>query len=332
MTSQRANSPFGGDAFAALDRFLEHLGKVRRCSPHTLRAYADDVARFLEFAMSRGIRDVAAIDDLLVREYVVLYHDNEESDDPARRGARRKSTVARMLAALRSYFRLLVRNGDIPVNPASLVRSPKKDRTLPKYLTENDVTRLLATTGGDDFAAARDRAILEVLYSTGCRVAECVGIDVDDLDRERCTVIVRGKRKKERLCALGRPALAALEAYLALRSRELADSGRDEDALFLNDRPGQGRLERLTDRSVRRLLKRYLSLAGLPASPSPHTLRHSFATHLLQRGANLRLVQEMLGHEQATTTQIYTHLDPARLRESYERAHPRAKPERDEAE
>lgn len=312
------------DAFLALDRWLAHLKKVRRVSPHTVRAYGGDVARFLEFAKSRGVVDAREIDDLLVREYVVLFQENDSA--PSGPGApRKKTSVARMLAAVRSFLKHLVRDGELDSNPGALVRTPKKDQPLPNCLSEEQVSRLLAATDGGSFASARDRALLEMMYSTGCRVSELVGIDLDDLDLERGAVRVRGKRKKERLCALGRPALAALAAYRELRDRELAEAGKDEAALFLNDRPGAGRLERLTDRSVRRLLKRYLALADLSAAPSPHTLRHSFATHLLQRGANLRLVQEMLGHERATTTQIYTHLDPARLRDSYERAHPRAK-------
>ncbi len=318
------------DPFLALDRFVEHLRSVRRCSPHTLRAYGNDVARFLEFAASEGARTLDALDDLLVREYVVRFKDAECEDPGGRsRGVRKKTSVARMIASLRAYFRHLVRNGILEQNPAALVRTPKKDQRLPKCLSEDEVGRLLSSVRGGEFAALRDKAILEVLYSTGCRVAECVGMDVDDLDLERGAVIVRGKRKKERLCALGGPSRKAIAAYLDARARELLEHGRDESALFLNDRPGEGRLERLTDRSVRRLLKHYLALADLPAGPSPHTLRHSFATHLLQRGANLRLVQEMLGHEQATTTQIYTHLDPDKLRASYEKAHPRARrPER----
>lgn len=320
------------DPFAALDGFLAHLQKVRRASPHTVRAYGGDVARFLEFAKSRGVTDAREIDDLLVREYVVLFKANETASREPHGGAgpRKKTSVARMLAAVRAFLKHLVKNGEIDRNPAALVRTPKKDQALPKCLNENEVSRLLAATNGASFASARDRALLEVLYSTGCRVAELVGMDLADIDFERGAVIVRGKRKKERLCALGRPALVALSDYRGFRDRELNDVGRDEDALFLNDRPGRGRLERLTDRSVRRLLKHYLALADLGIAPSPHTLRHSFATHLLQRGANLRLVQEMLGHEHATTTQIYTHLDPARLRESYERAHPRARSEESE--
>lgn len=315
------------DSLRALDRFLEHLRAVRRSSPHTLRAYGDDIARFLEFAHGRGITSLEAIDDILVREYAVAYREGVE-DDPAARSRRaqerKKTSLARVLAALRSFFKHCVRNGDLKANPAALVRSPKKDRTLPKVLSESEVERLLDATLGSGFAGLRDRALLEVLYSTGCRVSELVGLDVDDLDLERGTAHLRGKRKKERLGALGSPARLALERYLQARASELLEAGKDENAVFLNDRPGAGRLERLTDRSVRRLLKRYLALADLPAAPSPHTLRHSFATHLLQRGANLRLVQEMLGHEQATTTQIYTHLDPERLRESYRKAHPRA--------
>lgn len=314
------------EPFLALDRFLDHLTKVRRASAHTVRAYGGDIARFLEFAKSRGVDDARAIDDLLIREYVVAFQENEgAAKGPG--APRKKTSVARMLASIRSFLKHLVRDGDLDRNPAALVRTPRKDQPLPKCLSEDQVSRLLKATAGGTFASSRDRALLEVLYSTGCRVAELVGMDLVDVDFERGAVLVRGKRKKERLCALGRPAIAALREYREFRDAELKDFGRSEDALFLNDRPGAGRLERLTDRSVRRLLKHYLAIADLPVAPSPHTLRHSFATHLLQRGAHLRLVQEMLGHERATTTQIYTHLDPGRLRETYEKAHPRARPE-----
>jgi site-specific recombinase XerD len=310
------------ETFAMLERFLDHLAKVRRVSPLTVAAYGQDVARFLEFAASRGARRLDRLDDLLLREYAILFRDGKEREDSA---PRRKTTLAKALAGLRAYFRFALRDGAIDKDPTVLLRGPKKDRPLPKLLTEGQVERLLSAVAGDSFAARRDLALLETLYSTGCRVAELVAMDARDLDLERGAVIVRGKRKKERLCALGSKARAALVAYLAAREAELSQAAHREAALFLNDRPGALRLRRLTDRSVRRLLKAHLAHADLPASPSPHTLRHSFATHLLRRGANLRQVQELLGHAQATTTQVYTHLDPERLRASYDAAHPRAR-------
>lgn len=234
--------------------------------------------------------------------------------------------MARKVSALRSFFRYLLEQDTVAANPASAVRRPKKDQALPRFLEESAVLRLLAAPAGDGYAVVRDRALLELLYSTGVRVAELVGANLDDLDLAGRTLAVRGKGRKERLCVLGEPAARALEAWLERRTERLAAAARGrrdrERALFLNEGRGPGGLGRLTDRSVRRLLKSYLLQAGLDPKASPHTLRHTFATHLLNRGANLRLVQEFLGHENLTTTQIYTHLDARRLKEEYRKAHP----------
>ncbi|MFG0319027.1 MAG: tyrosine recombinase XerC [Planctomycetota bacterium JB042] len=307
------------DLYASLEEFLTHLRSLKAASPHTLRAYSNDLVQFIEFARARGQGTTDAVDVLLVREWIRHYREGRDGG-----GARAKTSMARKLSALRSFFRWLLERDEIEENPAVAVRRPKRDRPLPKFLDEEEVERLLRAPEGDDFGAIRDRALLELLYSTGTRVAEVVGADVADLDLAGGSLRVRGKGKKERLCILGEPAVAALGRYLALRDRRLAEAGRREGALFLNDRRGPKGLKRLTDRSVRRLLKEYLAKAGLDPKASPHTIRHSFATHLLNRGANLRLVQEFLGHERITTTQIYTHLDVKRLTDAYRESHPRA--------
>jgi len=307
------------DLYQALERFLDYQRGVRNASRHTLRAYESDLVQFIEFARARRVSRAGEVDTLLVREYIRHYREGQDGEGP-----RAKSSMARKISALRSYFRFLVEHERLSDNPAAVVRRPKRDRPLPRFLEEADILRLLGAPEGDSFGALRDRALLELLYSTGVRVAELVGADLADLDLRDGTLLVRGKGRKERLCVVGQPALRALEPYLELRARRLAAGGRRSEAVFLNDRKGPAGLGRLTDRSVRRLLKLYLAQAGLDPRTSPHTIRHSFATHLLNRGANLRLVQEFLGHQNITTTQIYTHLDARRLRETYRRAHPRA--------
>lgn len=308
------------DLYLSLEDFLEHQRSLRGVSPHTLKAYSTDLVQFIEFARNQGNSNIEDIDTLLVREFVRHYREGKDGS-----GSRSKTTMGRKLSALQSFFRFLVERDAVHENPVVAVRRPKKDQPLPKILEEKAVQRLLKTPSGDSFVAIRDRAILETLYSTGMRVAEAVGTDVLDVDLNGGTVRVSGKGKKERLCILGEPATAALATYMEARKKKLREMGKKEKALFLNNRrgaPGQGRL---TDRSIRRLLKGYLSQAGLDPMASPHTLRHSFATHVLNRGANLRLVQEFLGHERITTTQIYTHLDLKRLEETYRKTHPRAK-------
>ncbi len=308
------------DLYQALERFLDTQRTLRGASPHTLRAYENDLIQFIELARARGVRDAGGVDTLVVREFIRHYREGRDGD-----GARSKSTMARKVSALRTFFRFLVEQDELEENPAVPVRRPKRDRPLPKFLDEPAIDRLLDAPAGDSFAAVRDRALLEVLYSTGARVSEVVSANVDDVDRLGRTMRVRGKRKKERMLILGEPSVAALTVYLDRRAERLRAMGRStEPALFLNDRRGPAGLRRLTDRSMRRLLKVHLAHADLDPSASPHTLRHSFATHLLNRGANLRVVQEFLGHENLTTTQIYTHLDLERLKKTYDETHPRA--------
>lgn len=307
------------DLYQSLEEFLSHLRSLKAASPHTIRAYSNDLVQFIEFARARGKGTGDSVDVLLVREWVRHYREGQDGG-----GERAKSSMARKLSALRSFFRWLLERDEVEENPAVAVRRPKRDRPLPNFLDESAIARLLSAPEGDGFVALRDRALLELLYSTGTRVSEVVGADLADLDLAGGSLRVRGKGKKERLCIVGEPAVHALDGYLERRAARLAAAGRRESALFLNDRRGPSGLRRLTDRSVRRLLKEYLAKAGLDPKASPHTIRHSFATHLLNHGANLRLVQEFLGHERITTTQIYTHLDVKRLTDAYNETHPRA--------
>jgi integrase/recombinase XerC len=252
---------------------------------------------------------LAAITPLDVRRFLADLRD---------RGCSR-ATVARKLAAVRSFFKYLVRTSVLEASPATSIKTPKQEKRLPRFLHEDEVGKLLDEPGPRDAFPRRDKAMLETLYSTGLRVSELVGLDLRDLDMISGLICTRGKGRKERLMPLGSIALAAIQRYLEGERRRLV-SADEANALFLN-RDGR----RLSARSVRRVVSRYIQRAGLPAATSPHTLRHTFATHLLDRGADLRSVQELLGHESLSTTQIYTHVSAERMREAYLRTHPRAR-------
>lgn len=295
--------------YAQLDAFLAEL-RLRARSPHTLRAYEHDLVDFLELMKSRGVTDPRALTLLHVRHFV--QHRREGAGHDSER------SLARRISAVRSFLRFLERQGDVDGDPSAGLRLPRRRRVLPKVWSGVDLTRLLAAPVGDDFAARRDRAVLEVLYSAGLRVSELASLTLDALQSDG-TLLVLGKRRKQRIGLLGGPARVALAAYLEARGALLADRGSKSEIVFLNRGGGP-----LTTRSIHRLVIGHLRRAGITAPGSPHTLRHSFATHLLERGADLRTVQELLGHEQVTTTQIYTHLSARRLREVYDQAHPRA--------
>ncbi|OGX39121.1 MAG: tyrosine recombinase XerC [Omnitrophica WOR_2 bacterium RIFCSPHIGHO2_02_FULL_68_15] len=287
---------------APVERFLRYLGAERNASDYTCRDYALDLAQFFAFL---GHHRLSAITPLDIRRFV--------AELSARQHARR--TIARKLSCLRSFFRFLCREGRLSHNPAQAIPTPRLERRLPSFLDERQVARLLETPPATTWQGRRDRALLETLYSTGMRVGELTGLNLEDLDEISGTVLVRGKGKKERLCPIGETALKTIRAYLARRPKKL----RVPYAMFVSQK-----LTRLTVRHVDRLIARYVKLAGLPASISPHSLRHSFATHLLDRGADLRSVQELLGHSSLSTTQIYTHITPQRLKKVYDQAHPRA--------
>jgi integrase/recombinase XerC len=297
----------------ALADYLRHLGLERGSSEYTVKSYREDLTQASAFFRERTGDDsvgVEAVSTRMLRAYVAWLHEQGYA----------KSTIARRLAAVRSWCRFLCRRGDLKSNPADGLRGPRQDRKLPHFLTREDVGRLLDVPDAATPLGKRDRAWLESLYSAGLRVGELVGLDVPDMDLGEGVITVRGKGRKERLALLGGPAKAAMADWLGARAALLSAVGRGPtDAVFLNKRG-----TRLTTRSVGRLLQNYLAAAGLDPRTSPHTLRHSFATHLLDAGADIRGVQELLGHKNLTTTQVYTHVSTQRLHESYRKAHPRA--------
>jgi integrase/recombinase XerC len=293
-----------------LDRFLEHLDTERNLSDHTLRAYSTDIVEFSRLSDGGAELRPGDVDHLMLRAYLAKL----------REASRSRSTIARKLASLRSFFRFLVREEVVEDNPAADLRTPRRERRLPAVMDETQVRALIEQPDTSTFLGLRDRAILEILYSTGMRASELVGANLDDVDLIGEVIRVRGKRKKERLAHLGRYAVVALEDYLEQRRLEPRAPFFDKRALLLN-RFGK----RLSDRSLRRVLNKYFKQAGLRLHVTPHTLRHTFATHLVDHGADLRSVQELLGHENLGTTQIYTHVSAERLKKVYEKAHPRAK-------
>ena len=301
------------DEIAAFER---HLRDERGVSPHTRTAYLRDVGTFAEFFsgtfLSRpsGSVSAAEADVLAVRSYLAHLRTQGLS----------KTSVGRHLSALRTFFRFLTREGIGSSNPARAVATPRATRPLPRTLSVTEAVAVVEAREGGEPLPARDRALLELLYATGLRVSELVGLDVPDIDLASRQLRTLGKGKKERIVPFGEKAASAVREYLAERPQP--KTRKDVDALFLN--PGGGRL---TDRTVRRILTRAVRLAGLSRGASPHAFRHSFATHLLAAGADLRSIQEMLGHASLSTTQKYTHLDAERLIEVYRKSHPRAEEE-----
>ena len=291
----------------AVERFLRHLDRERNASPHTIRAYGEDVAQFAGYLgeqLGREPRPRDA-DHLSVRGFLAALH---------ARGIRRVS-AARKLASLRAFFRYLCREGVLSRNPAAAILSPRLERRIPSHLEEDETAILLDIPGADD-ASLRARALLELLYATGIRCAELVGLDVPEVDLDARMVRVLGKGRKERVVPFGTRARDAVLAYLPARARAAPES----EALFVNRRGG-----RLTDRSVRSILATRVRQTALAKHLSPHSLRHSFATHLLGRGADLRTIQELLGHASLSTTQRYTHVDMRRILDIYSKSHPRAR-------
>lgn len=303
---------------AAVAVFLEHLSAARNASPHTLRAYANELKAFVAWLEREQpeVTNVAQLDARLLRTYVA---------DTAATGSA-PATIARRVAALRAFGRHLAQSERLSASPAATLRSPRRGRTLPHYLETGEIERLLAAPDeeDDEETRLRDRAMLELLYSCGMRVSELVGLDDAQIDCLGGVVTLRGKGRKERLAPLGRPAIAAFEAYRALRDRQHGRAAPRRGAFLSVAKGRKGGGRRLAARDVARSLDRHLARAGLSSRTSPHTLRHSFATHLLSAGADIRVVQELLGHASLNTTQIYTHLSMTQLREVYARAHPRA--------
>jgi integrase/recombinase XerC len=293
--------------------FLDYLTYERNVSPNTISAYRDDLESFTGFlcndyfTMGRDQVELARVDHLTVRSYLAHL---------SRRKLARAS-VARHLSALRSFFKYLVREGVVEMNPARTVATPKREKHLPTVMQPSDVALLLEQPDRSVPLGLRDAAFLELLYASGLRIGELVGIDIDDLELRARLVKVHGKGSKERIVPFGTKAESALRAWMAVRTDLVPDV--EEQAVFVNYR---GR--RITTRSVRRLFDGYLKQAALRAGISPHTMRHSFATHLLNAGADLRGIQELLGHASLSTTQKYTHLNDWQLIAVYKKAHPRA--------
>jgi integrase/recombinase XerC len=295
----------------ALAEYLRHLALEKNASAHTVKSYREDLTQALDFFRQKLASQSPGPERLttrLLRGYLAWLHEQGYA----------KTTVARRLAAVRSWCRFMCRQGTLEANPADGLRGPRQNRNLPHFLTEDDLARLLQTPLADTPLGLRDRAILETLYSAGLRVSELTGLDLGDVDLDSGLATVRGKGKRERIALLGPQALEALKQWLT--GRQALARPRSKAAVFLNKNG-----TRLTARSVGRLLEKYLALAGLDPETTPHTLRHSFATHLLDRGADIRSVQELLGHRSLGTTQIYTHVTTTRLHDSYQQAHPRAK-------
>ncbi|MCA9104462.1 MAG: tyrosine recombinase XerC [Planctomycetales bacterium] len=295
----------------ASERFLRYLKAERNASELTIKSYREDLQSVVAFLQgeqeSPPHTSQITLHDL--RGYVGAMHEAGYA----------KSSVSRRLASIRSFFRFAQREGWVTQNPAKPLRNPRPDRKLPHTLSTDEIDCLLRTPPTDQPAGLRDRAILETMYSAGLRVSETVSLNEEDLDQIQGIVRVRGKGKRERLAMLGSHASTAISQWLAVRRLHPKDDVPGRRPVFTN-RFGR----RLTTRSVARMLEKHLALSGLDQRTSPHTLRHSFATHLLDRGADIRSVQELLGHKSLVTTQIYTHVSTAGLREAYEKAHPRA--------
>ncbi|MBN2212538.1 MAG: tyrosine recombinase XerC [Sedimentisphaerales bacterium] len=314
--------------------FLEYLSYERHFSGHTAKCYNADLQQYTQW-LAQNTQENASSSDAgfdqshhnaatavavdmstqiiradvnIIRAFMAYLHEQQYS----------KATSARKLATLRSFYKFLVRRGHIETSPVAAIRTPKQEKTLPRFLSLEQINVLLNCPDTTDMLGARDRAILETLYSSGLRVSELVALNLGDVDFLGEVLHVRGKGKKERLTPVGAGALQAIQRYLTYRDADPRKARFDQQALFVN-KHGQ----RLSTRSVRRKLDKYLTQAGLDPRISPHTLRHTFATHMLNNGADLRVVQELLGHQSLSTTQVYTHLTTSRMKEVYEESHPR---------
>jgi integrase/recombinase XerC len=291
--------------------FLNYLKVERNSSPLTLKSYGEDLDSLFEYFKERVgfLPAPAAVTIQQLRGYVAYLHECQYA----------RTTIARRLACLRSLFKFAVRDGACDSNPAKALRTPRVGRKLPAFLSVEQLATLLEAPPANQPLGLRDRAMLETLYTAGLRVSELVGLNLSDWDEGQGVLKVRGKGRKERIAPVGSFAARALARWKEVRKVSEKARPAEKDAFFLNKNG-----KRLTTRSVGRLLEKYLQLTGLDSAATPHTLRHSFATHLLDGGADLRSVQELLGHKSLTTTQIYTHVSTRRMRETYENAHPHA--------
>ncbi|GAA0364985.1 tyrosine recombinase XerC [Bacillus horti] len=291
-----------------LRSFIEYLQVEKNASSHTISNYERDIHDFVEFMKQQIITDFAAVSYFQIRGYLSILYKKEYN----------RRTIARKCSSLRSFYRFLMREGNLSFNPFQLVTTPKLDKRLPQYFYPQDLEPLFQVSDTSQPLGQRNQAMLEVLYASGVRVSELVGLDVQDIDLDVGMALVFGKGAKERYVPLGQFALDVLDLYIQDGRKTL--NTKNEQALFLNYRGS-----RITDRSVRRLLTQMIDQTSINQNITPHKLRHTFATHLLEGGADLRSVQELLGHVNISTTQIYTHISNERLREVYRRAHPRSK-------
>jgi len=290
-----------------LEQFLDYLRYEKNSSPHTLSGYRRDIEQYFSFIESKKIKYNQA-DNTVIRSFLALLYNNNL----------KKSSAARKLAAVRSFYQYCVKKGWLEENPAKMVNTPKQEKNVPSFLSEEEMVLFLDLPVSDKPLKMRDRAVLELLYATGLRVSELVGIDLSDINFEERLLRVRGKGKKERIVPFGTVAEKKLNQYI--KRRFWINRGKiDKNAVFLNYRG-----ERLSSRSVERIVDEYFRRSALKRKLSPHSLRHSFASHLLGRGADLRVIQELLGHESLATTQKYTHLNLKRLLEVYKKSHPRS--------
>lgn len=282
--------------------FLRYLKMEKNVSPNTERSYLSDLEQLFDFL---GETDLSAVDHQVLRQFLAHLLKLKV----------RKSSIARKLSAIRSFFKYLNREGVLTKDPARLVATPRQEKRLPALLTVDDAQRLMEAAKGDDDSGFRDRAVLETLYSTGVRAGELIGINQEDINRHDRLIRIRGKGRKERIVPVGKRALEAIDAYSAQKP------GRARSPAVFTNASGK----RLTARTVQRILGNYRKKLGLPQKATPHTLRHSFATHMLESGADLRAIQELLGHASLSTTQRYTHVNLDSLMETYDKAHPRAR-------
>jgi integrase/recombinase XerC len=326
---------------AITQEYLNYLKYEKRFSEYTARSYGADLEQFLEFLQGQETEEssiagvdfcgswsadsggaatatktetkleerILTADITVIRRFMMALSDKQYC----------KSTTARKVATLRCFYKFLVKRKYVAANPVKTIRSPKQDKRLPRFLEVEQVEKLLNTPGADNWLGVRDRAILETLYSTGMRVSELVGLNLEDVDFLGEVIHVRGKGKKERIAPIGSKALPSIQQYIEYRNKRMQnDDGFDSKILFANKHG-----KRLSTRSIRRKMNKYLRQAGLDPTISPHTLRHSFATHMLDNGADLRSVQELLGHQSLSTTQIYTHVTTTKMKQVYDGAHPR---------
>ncbi|XEQ92750.1 IS91 family transposase ISMno24 [Sporomusa carbonis] len=301
-----------------IEQFVLYLKVEKNASQHTIHSYQKDIIQFVEFVSSQGAGKelLARVTPLIIRSYLAYLNSEQYA----------KATIMRRIAALRSFFRFLCRESIVSENPCNAVRTPKLEKRLPVFLDSNEISGLLALADSTPLGL-RDKAVLEILYATGVRVSELVGICLPDIDFAGRTIIVSGKGAKQRIVLMGRTAVNILEQYLYKARPELCakageygrQAAKPHNRLFVNSRGGP-----LTDRSVRRIIEKYIDVLAIKKNVSPHTIRHTFATHLLDNGADLRSVQELLGHVNLSTTQLYTHVTTERLKASYKKSHPRA--------